>query len=208
MIQPSEKQILLLTPIERWAYKLADWVNQNIKPPFILWNAVFMYILIWFALSRRLQVEGTEHISHLTPNDPILIAANHRTFFDFFVVTWVNYDQTSLPRKIFFPVRSNFFYDNPLGMILNLVMGGCAMFPPMFRRKEARDFNHFSVQRIVQELNSGGCVIGIHPEGTRNKNPDPTSLLPPKRGVATILGHAKTVYFVPVFIRGLSKTFI
>ena len=69
MIQPSEKQILLLTPMERWAYKLADWVNQNIKPPFILWNAVSMYILIGLHCHEGFQVEGTEHISHLTPND-------------------------------------------------------------------------------------------------------------------------------------------
>ena len=55
-----------------------------------------MYALIWFGLSRRLTVEGLDNIDHLDERSSVLISSNHRTFFDFFVVTWVNFDRTKV----------------------------------------------------------------------------------------------------------------
>ena len=90
MVQPTEKELLLLKPIERLGYRLANWVNLYIKRPFITWNALFMYALIWLALSRRLKVEGTPGLSDLGPESAVLIAANHRTFFDLLArSTWI-----------------------------------------------------------------------------------------------------------------------
>ena len=152
------------TNAERAAFWIADRCNRIFKRPFMLWNACFMYALIWIGLSRRLHVKGLENIAELTPQSSVLIASNHRTFFDFFVITWINFDRTLLPRNIYFPVRSNFFYDNIIGVLLNIVMGGCAMFPPIFRKAEKKAFNKYSMKRLAEELQRGAATIGFHPE--------------------------------------------
>jgi len=208
MIEPDTSQIQSLSVMERFGYRLANWCNQQLKVPFIYWNACFMYALIWFGLSRRLFVKGLDNIKTLNPDSRILIAANHRTFFDFFVTTWVNFDRTNLPRKIYFPVRSNFFYDNPLGMLINFVMGGFAMFPPIFRDTKKKQFNRYSIDRIIFELENAGVTVGFHPEGTRNKNKDPYSFLPVKPGIGEVIKRAPQAQTIPVFIIGMSNRYI
>ncbi len=166
-----------------------------------------MYALIWFGLSRRLTVRGMENIADLTPDDAILIAANHRTFFDFFVITWINFDRTTLSRRIFFPVRANFFYDRFIGWIINLFMGGCAMFPPIFRDGPKKEFNKYSIQRIIYELRQGNATVGFHPEGRRNPSPDPYSFLPAKAGIGHIAKECPNVPVIPVFIVGMTNNY-
>lgn len=207
MIKPSQEQLNQLQWTERWTYFLSDWCNRWVKLPFMYWNAAFMYALIWFGLSRRLTVKGMEHIEHLTPKDAVLIASNHRTFFDFFVITWINFDRTNLSRRIFFPVRSNFFYDNFLGWAINLLMGGCAMFPPVFRDESKKSFNKYSVARVIYELKQGNATIGFHPEGRRNPNPDPYSFLPAKAGIGHIALECPNVPVIPVFIIGMTNNY-
>ena len=207
MIQPSPEQLQRLHWIERWTYHLSDWCNRWIKLPFMYWNAAFMYALIWVGLSRRLTVKGMDNIKHLTPNDAVLIASNHRTFFDFFVITWINFDRTTLSRRIFFPVRSNFFYDNFIGWFINFFMGGCAMFPPIFRDEAKKEFNKYSISRIMYELKQGSATIGFHPEGRRNRNSDPYSFLPAKAGIGHIAVECPKVPVIPVFIVGMTNNY-
>ena len=206
-MKPTPEQLQTLSILERWIYSASDLCNRTVKVPFMWWNAAFMYALIWFGLSRRLQVRGLENIQHLDQNSSVLISSNHRTFFDFFVVTWINFDRTKLSRRIFFPVRSNFFYDNVLGFLINLMMGGCAMFPPIFRDQDKKDFNKYSIARVVHELNNGGTTIGFHPEGKRNSNPDPYSFLPAKPGIGFVAQECPNTYIIPVFIVGMSNNY-
>ncbi|MGH9941903.1 MAG: hypothetical protein ACRD9R_06040, partial [Pyrinomonadaceae bacterium] len=44
----------------------------------------------------------------------------------------------------------------------------------------------------------------FHPEGTRNKNPDPYSFLPPKPGIGKIIKDANP-QVIPVFVAGLGN---
>jgi 1-acyl-sn-glycerol-3-phosphate acyltransferase len=208
MIEPSPSQIKLLSNIERRSYKFANWCNQKLKGPFIYWNACFMYSLIWLGLSRRLFVLGLDNVKEFNPDSRIIIAANHRTFFDFFVATWVNFDRTNLPRKIYFPVRSRFFYDNVIGVFLNFFMGGFAMFPPIFRESEKKGFNRYSIERIAFELESAGVTIGFHPEGKRNKSTDPYSFLPAKPGIGEVVMGAPKSIVIPVFLYGMCNRYI
>jgi 1-acyl-sn-glycerol-3-phosphate acyltransferase len=46
--------------------------------------------------------------------------------------------------------------------------------------------------------------VGVHPEGTRKKDDDPYSLLPPQSGVGRLIRKAR-VPVVPVFINGLGN---
>jgi 1-acyl-sn-glycerol-3-phosphate acyltransferase len=207
MIEPSPSQMKALSNKERKIYQFSNWCNQKLKVPFIYWNACFMYSLIWIGLSRRLFVIGLENVKDINPESRVLIAANHRTFFDFFVTTWVNFDRTNLPRKIYFPVRSRFFYDNLMGVALNFCMGGCAMFPPIFREQDKKEFNRYSIDRIAHELNRAGVTIGFHPEGRRNKDPDPYGFLPAKSGIGEVIIKAPVCSVLPVFLYGLCNQY-
>ena len=87
-------------------------------------------------------------------------------------------------------------------------MGGYAMFPPIFRHPSKRAFNQYALMRIKMELETQGCIIGFHPEGTRNKNPDPHSLLPPKKGVGEVLNTTPEAVIVPVYIKGITNNLL
>lgn len=208
MLQPTKEHLHPLNFVEKHTFALANWCNVHLKNYFIQWNALFMYTLIWFGLSRRLTVKGLENVADVTPSSSVLLASNHRTFFDFFVITWINFDRSNLPRRILFPVRANFFYTNYIGFCLNFVMGGCAMFPPIFREHEKKGFNTYAIDRIADELEQGGVTIGMHPEGTRNKSSDPYSVLPAKPGIGHVLTKTTKATVIPIFIIGMSNRYI
>ena len=200
--QPTPEQLAVLSPIERFGYKIADWTNRTLKMPLIWWNRTFMFFIIWLCLGRRLKVHHLERVQHLHPDSRIVLAANHRTFFDFFVITWVNYTFTQLPKRIFFPVRSTFFYDRVIGIVLNFIMGAYSMFPPIMRSADKKPFNAYALQRITDELQDQGVIVGFHPEGTRNKDPDHTKLLPARAGIGEVIRNTPEATTIPVFIAG------
>lgn len=202
MKQPTKEQYSSLSPVERFSYRCADYCNQRLKEPLIWWNRTFMFSLIWIGLSQRLFLHGLKNIESLNEQSRVVIAANHRTFFDFFVITWITYTFTNLPKRIYFPVRSKFFYDTIIGTILNFFMGGFAMFPPILREKKKRIFNRYSIGRLIEEADTHPLTIGIHPEGTRNKSSDIFSLLPAKPGVGEILIGSQKISMIPMYIVG------
>lgn len=86
-------------------------------------------------------------------------------------------------------------------------MGGCAMFPPIFRAKEKKAFNRYSMFRISQELERGGVTIGFHPEGTRNKDPNPYSFLPAKQGIGHVIKDSPSASVIPIFSIGITNNY-
>ena len=200
--QPTPEQLAVLSAVERMGYRIADWTNRTVKMPLIWWNRTFMFFIIWLCLGRRLKVHHLERIQHLDADSRIILAANHRTFFDFFVITWVNYTFTQMPKRIFFPVRSTFFYDRVIGIVLNFIMGAYSMFPPIMRAAKKKPFNAYALQRITEELQDQGVIVGFHPEGTRNKDPDHTKLLPARAGVGEVIRNTPVATTIPVFIAG------
>jgi 1-acyl-sn-glycerol-3-phosphate acyltransferase len=78
------------------------------------------------------------------------------------------------------------------------------MFPPFFRRPEAKPFNKYSLSILVDLFREPGNVIGFHPEGTRNKGPDPYQLLPAQPGAGEVALKARPI-IVPAFITGLTN---
>src|SRR5271154_3014700 len=130
MLQPEPEQWQSLTRLERFAFKLADGFTHY--PEFVAkTNDTFMAAMIWSCGGRRIRVSGLEHLAGFSNDDSLLFVANHRSFFDFYVLSAVLYWHTTLPRRMFFPVRSTFFYDHPLGPIVNAAMSGMRMFPPI-----------------------------------------------------------------------------
>src|SRR5690606_20431723 len=108
------------------------------------------------------------------------------------------------PRRLFYPVRSNFFYEHPLGMAVNLLFGAGTLYPPIFRDRTRTALNRSSLDRIVEFLDEPDTMVGLHPEGTRKKDDDPYTLLPAQPGVGQIALRGRPLV-VPVFINGLSN---
>ena len=186
-------------------------MNQGSWKRFWTWcQKVFGAGWIHLATYNLMRVYGLENIETASRDRPILFAANHRSFFDMYVVSTTLFRHTAWRKQLFFPVRGRFFYDSGAGLFVNLVMGWWSMYPPFFASGEKpiiekRAFDKFSF-RLLTELcrNGPGNVIGFHPEGTRNKGSDPYSFLPSQPGIGKIIKDAAP-QVIPVFIAGLGN---
>lgn len=146
-------------------------------------------------------MHGIERLPVLEMRQSYILVSNHRSFFDLYVI-FGDLVRRGLQHRIVFPVRSTFFYDNPLGLFVNGVMSFFAMYPPLFRERKKLILNPTSLDELSWLLRRGGMFAGIHPEGTRKKDDDPYTFLPAQRGVGRIIYGAR-VPVIPVFIHGL-----
>jgi 1-acyl-sn-glycerol-3-phosphate acyltransferase len=206
---PREEEIAVLDNLERFGFQLTHRMNQGRWK--LLWTFLQRHIgslWIYLATYNLINVFGLSSFLATDPDRPIVLVANHRSFFDMYTVSSVLFRRTDRPIELYFPVRAKFFYDSPLGWFVNLIMGWWAMYPPFFReQREAkkRQFDAFSVRELVRLCSSGrGRVIGFHPEGKRNLNDDPYQLLPAQPGIGKVIYTAKP-QVVPVFVTGLSN---
>ncbi|GAC1572249.1 MAG: hypothetical protein NVS3B20_04180 [Polyangiales bacterium] len=205
MIRPTRDQLSTLSTTERLSFEFGDVVTRRLTKMTNAGRTAFMGVTIWGAGGRRLNVLGLEHLRSYGDTDRVLLVANHRSFFDFFVITAVLYWRTQLSRRVLCPVRSTFFYDHPMGPAVNLLMSGMSMFPPILRDPKRGTFNRYSLERCVAELERKGTVMGLHPEGTRNKGSDPYAFLPAQPGVGKVALDAKSSRVHPVFIVGITN---
>jgi 1-acyl-sn-glycerol-3-phosphate acyltransferase len=208
---PTAEELAVLSPFERFAFRLAWRMNRGRWKRF--WT--FCQRILgagWIHVStyNLMRVAGLEHVEAVSRERPVLLVANHRSFFDMYVVSTVLFRMTRWRKQLFFPVRGRFFYDTLGGLLVNFVMGWWSMFPPFFAggdnpKTEQREFDKFSMRLLAHLCREGaGNVVGFHPEGTRNKNSDPYSYLRPQPGVGRLIKDARP-QVVPVFIAGLGN---
>jgi 1-acyl-sn-glycerol-3-phosphate acyltransferase len=208
---PTRAELAVLAPMERFAFRVTHRMNAG------AWKRCWTFCQrtigmgwIRFATYNLMHVYGLEHVEATDHTRPLLLAANHRSFFDMYVVSAELFRRTRWRKKLFFPVRGRFFYESLLGMFVNLVMGWWSMYPPFFAGGDKplldkREFDKFSMRRLVDLCQHGaGHVVGFHPEGTRNKGADPYSYLPAQPGVGLVIRKADP-QVVPVFIAGLGN---
>jgi 1-acyl-sn-glycerol-3-phosphate acyltransferase len=156
------------------------------------------------ALTNLRQIHGVERLPALGADKSFILVCNHRSFFDLYAVS-AYLVSSGLQHRLLFPVRANFFYDNPLGPLVNGVMSFFAMYPPIFCQPSRGAFNLAGLDEVVRLLKAGGVVVGVHPEGTRGKDDDPYALLPAQAGVGRLIYHSR-VPVIPVFINGLGNS--
>jgi 1-acyl-sn-glycerol-3-phosphate acyltransferase len=201
-----------LTPFERFAFRLVRRMNQGAWKRF--WTSCqCTFGAGWIHLSTYniMNVYGLDHVEAAAHDRPLLLVANHRSFFDMYAVSTVLFRNTSWPKRLFFPVRGRFFYQSPLGLFVNLIMGWWSMYPPFFATgdhpiPEKRVFDKFSFEVLSDLARAGaGNIIGFHPEGTRNKGDDPYSFLRAQPGVGKLIMEAQP-QVIPVFIAGLCNS--
>ncbi len=206
---PTKEELALLTVTEKIGFKLANRMNQGAWKR--LWTFCQRHIgslWIYLATYNLINVFGLENIENTSSEKPLLLVANHRSFFDMYTVSSVLFRRTKRPIKLFFPVRAKFFYDSPLGWFVNFVMGWFSMFPPFFREQrevKKREFDKYSLRCLIQLSSEGrGHIIGFHPEGKRNLNDNPHHLLPAQPGIGKVI-YAAQPQVIPVFITGLGN---
>jgi 1-acyl-sn-glycerol-3-phosphate acyltransferase len=208
-LKPTAEELSVLNFNERIGFKLADNMNRGAWKRF--WTFCQRHIgslWIYLATYNLMNVHGLENVEQTDAEKPLLLVANHRSFFDMYTVSSVLFRRMKRPMKLFFPVRAKFFYDSPVGWFVNLVMGWFSMFPPFFREareEKKREFDKFSMRRLIDICSNGKAhVIGFHPEGKRNLTSDAYSFLPAQPGIGKIIMVARP-QVVPVFIAGLGN---
>lgn len=208
-LYPSDEELSRLDTMERAGFKLAHRMNLGAWKHF--WTFCQRHIgslWIYLATYNLMNVYGLDNVEQSDPERPLLLVANHRSFFDMYTVSSVLFRRTKRPMELYFPVRARFFYDSLVGWFVNLVMGWFSMYPPFFREAneaDKRDFDKYSVRRLIQLCTTGRAhIIGFHPEGKRNLDPDPYSFLPAQPGIGKII-YAARPQVIPVFIAGLGN---
>lgn len=163
----------------------------------------------WMTVGSRQMMTpvGLERLAGLRFDDGILLVSNHRSFFDLYMLTLLLDRLTPLKQPVLCPVRGDYFYERLDGVLVNLLVGGGRMFPPFFRDPKKQDFNKWALERVSAELKRGRVVVGFHPEGTRNKNPDPYTPLPAQPGVGKLIMESWPIV-VPAFIHGLTNDIV
>jgi 1-acyl-sn-glycerol-3-phosphate acyltransferase len=192
-----------LSRLERFSIR---FVRRTFEPGvldrFIRWcQRVIGASWIHHCTKHLRHVHGLERLPELRAEQSFILLSNHRSFFDLYVIMG-DLVRRGLPHRIIFPVRAQFFYTNPLGLLVNGVMSFFAMYPPIFRDRRQAPLNAPSLGELSWLLRRGGVFTGLHPEGTRNRGDDPYTLLPAQRGVGKIIYDTR-VPVIPVFINGL-----
>jgi 1-acyl-sn-glycerol-3-phosphate acyltransferase len=206
---PTPEELAALSLMERVAFRVVHRMNQGRVKRFWTWCQQYIGATwIQLATYNLMRVYGLEHIEAASRERPILLVANHRSFFDMYCVSTVLFRRTRWPKMLFFPVRGRFFYESPLGLLVNMLMGWWSMYPPIFAVSEKRLFDKYSIRRLTELCRSGrGHVIGFHPEGTRNQSNDPYSYLRAQPGVGKLIKDAEP-QVIPVFIAGLGNNLL
>ena len=196
-----------LSRVERLAVRFAELANEDPRGKWL--QSRFLrgvsYVWVRAGIARRILVEGLDDLMALHPDRGVMLVSNHRSFFDQYAMLLACYmGPVAWAKHLYFPVRSNFFYDQPLGILVNAAVAGGAMYPPIYRQAERRALNDDALDRMVEIVRKRGNVLGMHPEGTRGKGPDPYTFLPAQPGVGKLALIAQPVV-IPAFIHGLGN---
>jgi 1-acyl-sn-glycerol-3-phosphate acyltransferase len=196
-----------LTRIERLAVRFAELANEDPRGKWLQTRFLrgVSYVWVRAGIARRMLVEGLDELMALRPESGVMLVANHRSYFDQYAMLLACYmGPVPWAKRLYFPVRSNFFYDQPLGIVVNAAVAAGAMYPPIFRQADRRALNDETLERMVEIVRRRGNVLGMHPEGTRGKGPDPYTFLPAQPGVGKLALIARPVV-IPAFILGLGN---
>jgi 1-acyl-sn-glycerol-3-phosphate acyltransferase len=206
---PTADEFAVLGPIEKAGFSLTRRMNLGAWKRF--WTFCQRHIgslWIFIATYNLMNVFGIENVETTDTDRPLILVANHRSFFDMYTVSSVLFRRTKRPMNLYFPVRAKFFYTNPVGWFVNLVMGWWSMYPPFFREEgeaKKREFDKFSVRELLRLTSeTSPNVIGFHPEGKRNFDSDEYSFLPAQPGIGKVIYTARP-QVIPVFIAGLGN---
>src|SRR5205085_9396739 len=89
-IEPTPDEMSVLSPLERFAFRLAWRMNRGRWKRFwTLCQRTLGAGWIHFSTYNLMRVSGLEHVESVSHERPLLLVANHRSFFDMYVVSTV-----------------------------------------------------------------------------------------------------------------------
>lgn len=199
----------MFTRTEKIVHGIARRVNQ--RPAYKRWSHAFLRTIgtawVRFCSRNLVLLTNAEVLDALTPDCGVVIASNHRSYVDMYLLSSVVLPRCRWIRRMYFPVRTEFFYDRIGGLVVNALFAGMAMYPPVYRQAERRALNRGSIAFLVNELRRPGTLVGMHPEGRRGTAPDPYTLLPAQPGLGEVV-HAAQPVVIPVFINGVPRNLL
>src|SRR5262245_31251310 len=107
-----------LRPLERVALGVARAYNRSprLKRAAHWVNLSCTYRLVRWLSASRVHVIGGERLAGLDLSRGVLFAPNHRSFFDLFLIMAALEPLARRARRMYFPVRSGFWYDSLSGI--------------------------------------------------------------------------------------------
>jgi len=208
--RPGSEGDVPLSRIERFALRFAELANEDARGKWLQTRFLrgVSYVWVRAGIAHRILVDGLDDLMALRPETGVMFVSNHRSFFDQYAMLLACYmGPVPWAKRLYFPVRSNFFYDQPLGIVVNAAVAGGAMYPPIYRQSERRALNDDALDRMVEIVRQRGNVLGMHPEGTRGKGPDPYTFLPAQPGVGKLALVAQPLV-IPAFQLGLGNNIL
>ena len=91
MRRPTDEQLDVLAPMEKVAFAIADRVNRwpVLKGPAQAYLRTFGKSWVYHCTKHLLHVYGREKLADLAPDRGVMLASNHRSFFDLYVISSV-----------------------------------------------------------------------------------------------------------------------
>lgn len=195
-----------LSPLERLHVNIA--LRMNREPAKAFWTFCQRYLgALGIRLVTRNLVRdfGFEHVRAAHEQGSLLLVANHRTYFDLFVVSSLLHRRLPGRKRLYFPIHGTYYYQSFGGMILNQLFAFWSMFPPLFADPAHTASDRYALELLSQLCAQGrGTILGIHPEGGRNRDPDPYSYMRFQPGTGKIIHSARPIV-IPTFIAGLEN---
>lgn len=134
----------------------------------------------------------------------VLICANHRSYVDNFAIATRAMRHMPKDVRIVAPARTEGIFDRSYGLLLNFVLAGMNIYPPVVRSRRGVRWGQRVVHVVTALLQRGSVLVFIHPEGGRNKGSDPYRLLPARPGLGKMIHQSRAQVF-PVFLHGFPR---
>jgi len=199
----------MFTPTEQLIHGVVRRVNQGPRAKRLSHGFLRIVGASWmrFCTGNLLRLANAEVLDRIDPDRGVLVASNHRSFSDMYLLSSVLLPRCRWIERMYFPVRSEFFYDRLRGLAVNTLVAGMAMYPPIYRQPARRALNRDAVAFLVDELRRRGTIVGMHPEGRRNTGSDPYTLLPAQPGLGEIVQRARPIVLT-AFINGVPANWL
>lgn len=196
----------VLAPLERLHVELALRMNRDPAKRWWSWcQRAIGATWIGLATRRLLRVHGLEQVREAYPDGALLLVANHRTYFDLFVVASLLHRELPGHKRLYFPVVGQYYYQSWAGIALNQLVAFWSMFPPLFALPTHAASDRYALDILADLCAQGtGTILGIHPEGGRNRDPDPWSFMRFQPGTGKVI-HAARPIVIPTFIAGMGN---
>lgn len=192
-----------LTAAERFNVRAIEWWH-SVRP--LRWlSAVSGHYIsrnaIKVVCGNLVRTHHFEQVRDLPLERGVLLCASHRSFLDNFAVSSFAWDHVPASMRFVVPSRTEGVYDHWFGILVNIVLGCGNIYPPIVRGSRGTLWGKQVIEILIGVLNGGPTVVPIHPEGGRNKGPDPYSLMRGRPGLGKII-HQTRASVLPVFLHG------